>query len=126
MTQTLEILKDPKNITVHLLRKNGFKVKIATLRWLEYQPLKPQLVYRRSITFDDANRAGKLEIMAPVRIAANGGMVQISVTAPNKTEYSESVKCSKKDIFSRKIGIRIGLGKIMKRYMEDNNGASNV
>ena len=79
--------------TVHDLRKKGFKVKVRHNR-LFYYDLTKNL---------------------PV-LCTHGGWTDVEVIDPTTNRiYAGQAECSKKDHYCRKLGVRIALGRALKK-----------
>jgi len=97
--------------SVKSLREKGFKVRVGHKRY-----------YGDNLWF-------KSEVFYnyPFEAEPRGGVCCLSLTSPDgKTAYAEA-KCSKKDNYSKKMGVRIALGRALNQIetIETENGVSN-
>lgn len=95
---------------IHELRQQGYKVQIQHKRRFkmcdgymtrgEYEssPFKtesPKSYYKNAVN-------------------AKGGMTVVRVTTPDGTELAGTAKCSDKDNYNRKLGLKMSLGRALK------------
>jgi hypothetical protein len=74
-------------MTVHDLRKNGYKVRI--------------LHHRKS-----DNR-----VLGAVK--ARGGMTVVQITTPDGVDLEGQSKCSDKDLYDKKLGVKVAIGRAL-------------
>ena len=80
-------------LSVHNLRKMGYKVKV----W-----------HDRNYTYDNYGR--------PLEFESRGGMTEVEVYDMNSQEsYIGLSTCSPKDNYCRKMGVKIALGRALKQ-----------
>lgn len=93
--------------TIKELRQAGNKVRVTHYRCI-YMPyeraleMMPQRVIKEMV---GGENFGKY-------ITPNGGMVTVEVTAPDGKEYKAEAKCSLKDNYDKKLGVKIALGRL--------------
>lgn len=81
-------------MTIKNLRQSGYKVRVMHSRY-----------------YDDIQRIGGIE----KRITPKGGSTRIQITTPNKELTEEGFsECSNQDLFNRRTGISIALGRAIK------------
>jgi len=90
------------NITVHQLRKQGFKVCI------EHRRRYFDVVNKR-YTFLTKYEKSISELPEYVTMTATGGITTITITTPNGITGSGQAKCSKCDLYNKKIGVKLAL-----------------
>lgn len=83
--------------TVEEYRKSGYKVRVE-----HFRPRK------NSGQFVRYSRKTKTESVMP-----NGGVTNVTVTAPTGYEFVGSAACSTEDPFNYSLGVRIALGRAM-------------
>lgn len=74
-----------KELTVEELRKNGYKVRVHH--------------HRKVVTS---------------AVAARGGKTVVEVTTPDGVTFVGISRCSRKENFNKKMGVRIALGRALK------------
>jgi len=84
-----------KEVTVSELRKCGHKVRVHHHRRLPQAPFNNQTA-----------------------VAARGGKTVVEVTTPDGRTLIGIARCSKKENFNKKLGVRIALGRALKNEME--------
>lgn len=77
--------KKLKELTVKELRKNGYKVRVHH--------------HRKVVTST---------------VAARGGKTVVEVTTPDGVTFIGIARCSRKENFNKKMGVRIALGRALK------------
>lgn len=94
-----------KNI-VHLLRKNGYKVRCIHKRYLMEgeEADGNKLVSRKDI-----------HKLFWHNVDAKGGLSIVEITTPDGQNADGEAACNKIDSFNRKIGLSIALGRAMKK-----------
>ncbi len=97
-------------MSVQDLRDNGFSVRVTHhRRYRSYDKLpKVELVYH-------ANHEADVRFALP-----HGGMTVVEVTAPDGVTYSSVAKCSDKDPFNKRLGVKIALGRIQSMLANAN------
>lgn len=83
-------------ITVHALRKAGFKLRVTHRR-----PKKNEM--NRLYTY------GEVAIDEYYQFSPKGGSTTVELRKPDGTEIRAEAVCSKKDAFNRKQGLQIAL-----------------
>jgi hypothetical protein len=97
--------------TIQELRKAGYKVKISHTR--EHRDTK-NVHHRTSVPLYRRD-----EFKNYKDIWSKGGATDICIITPDGKEFSERVKCHRKDVFNRKTAINLGLVRIFgKNHLE--------
>lgn len=90
-------------MTIHELKKNGFRVRVNQLRWGKAKEgwliLAPKWVLKKN----------------KLPISNFGGVTEISVTKPDKTTIHAEAECSIKDNFIYKEGLRLALERVLAK-----------
>lgn len=79
-------------MTVQDLRNRGFKVRVLHFRDLVYKP-------RMSYLTVNGTQSPK------------GGITKVIIDAPSGEHYEGEARCSKKDNYNKKLGVKIALGR---------------
>ena len=95
------------NITVESLRVAGNKIRIGHKRFITIDNCKG-LFFKKK--YDNHGNFTN----------PRGGQTFIDWTTPENKTYSIIVKCHEKDPYNKKIGVKIGLGRILKQIEEEN------
>lgn len=90
------------NITVHQLRKQGFKVCI------EHRRRYFDVVNKR-YTFLTKYEKSISELPSYVTMTAAGGLTTITLTTPDGITGTGQARCSKHDLYDKKVGVRLAL-----------------
>ena len=97
-------------LDVYKLRKLGYKVRIRHFRYIIDDESGDLKLY--------SAKTIKEEFLSDL-IEVRGGKTEVELEINDKKFNSESV-CSLLDNFNRKLGVRIALGRILKRIVQDN------
>ena len=112
--------------TVHDLRKAGYKVTVTHFRYVRDPGVTVEVdgektfVEREGLWTNDMiyEEFGNLKNVLPC-----GGMTSVTVESSDGKEYfMNDANCSKKDNYSKKLGVKIALGRILKQMEEENVG----
>jgi hypothetical protein len=95
------------NITVESLRVARNKIRIGHKRYITINNIE-RLEFKKK--FDKLG-----EFTNP-----RGGQTFIDWTTNDRKTYSIVVKCHARDPYNKKIGVKIGLGRILKQIEEEN------
>lgn len=90
-------------ITIHQLRKNGWKVRVNHFRV-------------NSATGEVLPIKQFVENGMQNQIAPKGGRTQIEVTTPENENHAVEVNCYFKDAYNRKLGLIKCLGKLVGKF----------
>ena len=101
--------------TIHELRKNGYKIRVINKRiYTEFDPVKRKL-NKKLLSKYEAGLQLKFEDCVHGMLS-KGGYTRIELTSPQKEDFSAETYCSKNDVFCKKRGINITLGRIAKLH----------
>ena len=89
-----------EKIDVESLRRSGYKVRVH---------------HHRKLT-----RVAKLDGKALVA-AARGGRTVIEITTPDGETLIGTARCSRKENFNKKLGVRIALGRALKGVVNEGS-----
>lgn len=95
---------------IHALRQQGYKVQIQHKR--RFKMLDGYLTrgeYESSPFKSEMFNSHYKDV-----VNAKGGMTVVKLTTPDNTELVGTAKCSDKDNYNRKLGLRMALGRAMK------------
>lgn len=87
-------------MTVHDLRKCGYKVRV---------------LHHRCV---DGNLVGHIHQVLATQdgnVDATGGMTVVQITTPNGIELEGRAKCSNKDRYDKKLGVKVALGRLFPK-----------
>jgi len=91
------------NVSVASLRQSGFKVRVNHFR-----------------QYKDGDKTGYTKYMAGLigsnvlgDVLPRGGLTTVEVTSPTGETFIGEARCSDKDSFNRKLGVKIALGRAL-------------
>lgn len=104
--------------TIHQLRKAGYKVKISHYRYSNRysDPVVFTAEQRFPIFLNLITRQAKKD-REFAYISGKGGETVLSLKTPVGNEIVSHAKCSLKDSFNRKLGIRICIGRLVAKNL---------
>lgn len=86
--------------SVHLLRKNGFKIRVRHTRLMEWELSNPNL---------------PKQFFPVLRLSARGGSTTVEVTTPRGQTTKAEARCSNKENFNRKRGLYLALDRAVQK-----------
>ena len=94
-------------MTLQELQAKGFRVRVRHFR-------------DKRITFDSPQiHRGLAAVLARVDFAATGGATEVSVVTPEGAVYVGTSECSHKDMFCRRTGRELAMGRVVTALEKD-------
>lgn len=104
-------IKDTEvNGIVHALRKKNFKIRIQHKRYVEYMEQDEET--DNAIGFEVVTKINKDSFYD---ILGKGGETKLELTTPQGVTIIETAKCNVIDGYNKKLGVRIALGRALKK-----------
>lgn len=94
---------------IHELRQQGYKVQIQHKR-----RFKMCDGYMTRGEYEASPFTKMLNYYYKDTVNAKGGMTVVRVVTPDGTELTGTAKCSDKDNYNRKLGLKMSLGRALK------------
>lgn len=96
-----------KNLSVESLRQQGYKVRVTHMRYFGRNSFLKPVLWSMYEAKEELYNYTDL-------ILSNGGLTKVEITIPesNKTLVGIS-KCSIKDSYNKKLGVKIALGRAL-------------
>ena len=88
-------LKMKFDFSVNELRKSGYNVRVCHSRYCQDE----------LVSYIDTE---------PCNFNARGGLTTIQITTPDGTVLNGQARCSREETFSKKLGVRIAIGRALK------------
>ena len=106
-----------KTPSVHELRKQGARVRVVHMREYAIEFSKRYLSSKRDQEAFMASEFTKLEMPKPVCLP-RGGKTIVDITLANGVELHGEANCAKNDMFCRRVGLTIAIGKAIRGNKE--------
>ena len=95
-------------MSINELRLKGYRVRVTHFRFEQWLDRYSTIVLRHQGEIKDG-----IELMLPVRFWPFGGETHVEIICPDGSRLYGEAKCSMKDNYNKKLGVKIALGRAL-------------